>query len=157
MKFSRESNLLSVNALLSPLLPTFACNIARRFVQVVNAATPGFNIGNFLHNNLRSTLPLDSDVDLIIVDYGVNDAISEQFEFDLSNVKFAHEILISHVQNDMIHMPALLYAEGYISPARLRSVPLQGGNMAEVHAAVTRKYDIPMVGERELGVEMSTG
>lgn len=90
-------------------------------------------------------MPLDLEVDLIIVDYGVNDAVLERLEFDTINVKLAHEVFISHVRNDMIHMPALLYAESFIPATRARSTPQQTRNMAEVHAAVTEKYDIPMV------------
>ena len=125
----------------SLLLLTSAANV----VQVTNAATPGYTILDLLHNGLHDTLPVDLEVDLIIVDYGVNDAVIEEFDFDVNNVKLAHEIFILHVRNDMADMPALLYAESFISPARVRSAPLQANNMAEVHSTVTRKYDIPMV------------
>lgn len=116
-------------------------------------------MGNFLRNDLLRTFPVDLDVDLVIVDYGVNDAIAEQFEFDVNNVELAHEVFISHVRNDMIHTPALLYAESFLSAARLRAVPHQAGNTAEVHAAVTIKYDIPMVSVEVVGscVGDSTG
>ncbi|MEP3108170.1 MAG: hypothetical protein ABJO54_13975, partial [Hyphomicrobiales bacterium] len=62
-----------------------------------------------------------------------------------NNVKLAHEVFISHIRNCMIHMPAIMYAESFISAARIRAAKQQRGNMAEVHAAVTSKYDIPMV------------
>ena len=88
---------------------------------------------------------MDLEVDLIIVDFGVNDAVLEQFDSEINNVKLAHEVFIRYVRNDMINMPALLYAESFISGARTRQAPLQASNMAEVHAAVTMKYDIPMV------------
>lgn len=86
-------------------------------------------------------------MDLIIVDFGVNDAVLEQFDMDTNNVKLAHEVFIGYVRNDMIRMPALLYAESFMSETRVRRAPLQARNMAEVHAAVTMKYDIPMVSE----------
>lgn len=85
---------------------------------------------------------------MIIVDYGVNDAVIENFNFDINNVKRAHELFILHARNDMINMPALLYAESFISPARVRQAPWQKHNMAEVHAAVTKKYGIPLVSQR---------
>ena len=77
---------------------------------MINAATPAYSILDLLHNGLHDTLPVELEVDLIIVDYGVNDAIMELFRFDINNVKLAHEVFILHVRNDMIHMPALLYA-----------------------------------------------
>lgn len=55
--------------------------------QVVNAATPAADILDFLHNDLPTFLPEDSDVDLIIVDTGINDAVIEHFDFDVENVK----------------------------------------------------------------------
>ncbi|CAN0305654.1 unnamed protein product, partial [Scytosiphon promiscuus] len=124
---------------------TFVGNIA----QVINAARPKYNVGDFLHNDLHDTFPVDVVVDLIIVDYGVNDAVLQRFDFDINNVKLAHEVLISHIRNDMIHMPALIYAENFIPDSRVRSAPQQASNMAEVHAAVTSKYDIPMVSFRD--------
>ncbi|CAM9361818.1 unnamed protein product, partial [Laminaria digitata] len=75
-------------------------------VEVINAATPAYTMLDLLHNDLLNTFPEDLEVDLIIVDYGVNDAIIEQFHFDINNVKLAHEVFIRHVINDMIHMPA---------------------------------------------------
>lgn len=113
--------------------------------QVINAAKPSTNIQVFMSNHLRATLPEDSDVDLIIVDYGVNDANLETFGGGINDLKLQHEALISYVRNDMIHMPAILYAESFITPARVRQEPSQGTNMAEVHADVTRKHDVPMV------------
>ena len=88
---------------------------------------------------------MDLEVDLVVVDFGVNDAVLDQFHMDPNNAKLAHEVFIRYVRNEMIDMPALLYAESFISPARLRDAPLQASNMAEIHSAVTRKYDIPMV------------
>ncbi|CAM9527097.1 unnamed protein product, partial [Laminaria digitata] len=118
-------------------------------VEVVNAAKPASSILDLLHNGLHDTLPVDLEVDLIIVDYGVNDAVFESFDFDINNVKLAHEVFILHVRNDMLHMPALLYAESFISPARVRQAPHQKSNMAEVHAEATKKYDIPMASFRD--------
>lgn len=115
------------------------------FVQIINAAIPGYTILDLLHNELHNTFPVDLEVDLVIVDYGVNDAIIEKFDFDINNVKLAHEVFIRHIRNVMVDMPALLYAESFISSTRVRAAPRQAINMAEVHAAVTRKYDIPMV------------
>eukprot|EP00904_Undaria_pinnatifida_P003349 jgi/Undpi1/13014/HiC_scaffold_7.g02678.m1 len=91
------------------------------------------------------------EVDLIIVDFGVNDAVLEQFDMEINNVKLAHEVFIRYVRNDMINMPALLYGLRlrFIPGARTRQAPLQASNMAEVHAAVTMKYDIPMVSFRD--------
>lgn len=103
---------------------------------------------DLLHNRLHNVLPIDLEVDLVIVDYGVNDAVIEIFDFDINNVKRAHELFILHVRNDMMKMPALLYAESFKSPDRVNEAPRQKSNMAEVHAAVTRKYDIPMVSQR---------
>lgn len=57
------------------------------FRQVVNAAKPGNDILDFLHNDMLDVLPEDADVDLVIVDFGVNDAIIEHFNFDINNVK----------------------------------------------------------------------
>lgn len=84
-------------------------------------------------------------VDLIIVDFGVNDAVIEEFEYNLEYLRMAHEILIRHVRDTMNHSPALLYAESFIAPFRSLESPWQGENMAEVHASVTQKHDIPMV------------
>ena len=103
---------------------------------------------DLLHNSLHDKLPVDLEVDLVIVDYGVNDAVIEIFDFDINNVKLAHELFIHHVRNDMIDMPALLYAESFMAPARVIEAPRQKSNMAEVHAAVARNYDIPMVSAR---------
>lgn len=100
---------------------------------------------DFLHNNLHSTLPVELDVGLVIIDYGVNDAVIEHFDFDINNVKMAHELFLEYVTTNMLHTPALLYAETFIAPERVREVPRQATNMAEIHAEVTRKYDIPMV------------
>eukprot|EP00904_Undaria_pinnatifida_P003964 jgi/Undpi1/13569/HiC_scaffold_8.g03228.m1 len=118
-------------------------------VQVINAATPGCSIQDLLHNYLRSALPVDLEVDLVLVDFGVNDAVLEQLDMDTNNVKLAHEVFIRYVRNDVISMPALLYAESFISATRLRHVPLQTSNMAELHAAVTKNHDIPMVSFRD--------
>lgn len=101
--------------------------------------------GLFLHNDLHDTFPVDVEVDLVIVDYGVNEAVPHRFDFDINNVKLGHETLISHVRRYMIHMPALIYAESFISSKRLREAARQAINMAEVRAPVTSKYDIPMV------------
>lgn len=84
-------------------------------------------------------------VDLIIVDFGVNDAVVEQVNFKLEYVKMAHDTLIRYVLDEMSHSPALLYTESFISPTRATQHPWQGGNMAEIHASVTQKYGIPMV------------
>lgn len=87
---------------------------------------------------LHATLPEDSDVDLLIVDYGVNDAVLETFGGDINDLKLQHEALISYVRNDMIHIPAILYAESFIKPVRVRQEPSQGTNMAEVYTC--RRY-----------------
>ena len=50
-----------------------------------------------LHNGLHDTLPADLEVDLDIVDYGGNDAAIEIFDFDINNVKLAHELFILDV------------------------------------------------------------
>lgn len=84
-------------------------------------------------------------VDLIIVDFGVNDAIIEEFEYNLEYLRMAHELLIRYVRDTMFHSPALLYAESFIAPFRSLESPWQSENMAEVHASVTQKHDIPMV------------
>lgn len=111
---------------------------------MTNGAKPGFNIVTFLHNDITRVLPQDSNVELIIVDYGVNDAVVDRAGLDLTQVKNAHEILIRYVRNDMERSPALLYTESFISPHRVHQMPLQGTNMAEFHGNVTQKYDIPM-------------
>lgn len=84
-------------------------------------------------------------MDIIIVDFGVNDGVMEKFNFDPDKVIRAHEELIRYVRNDMTATPSLLYAETFISPARVLEAPLQATNIADVHAIVTSKYDIPMV------------
>lgn len=56
-------------------------------MQVVNAATPATDMLDFLHNDIPNFLPENADVDLIIVDTGVNDAVIEHFDFDVNNVK----------------------------------------------------------------------
>lgn len=61
--------------------------LALFFRQVVNAAKPANDILDFLHNDMFDVLPEDSDADLIIVDFGVNDAIIEHFDYDVNNVK----------------------------------------------------------------------
>lgn len=98
-----------------------------------------------MHSDIDAALPIDLDVDLIIVDFGINDAALEDFNFDLEYVKMAHEALIRHVRNRMIRSPALLYFEDFITPYWVRQVPHQASNMADIHAEVTRPYDIPMV------------
>ena len=133
---------------MAPTLLLLLPFVGNHVSQVINAATPGYAILDLLHNGLHDTLPVDLEVDLVIVDYGVNDAVIEVFDFDINNVKLAHELFILHVRNDMIDMPALLYAESFISPARVSAAPRQKSNMAEVHAGVTRKYDIPMVSQK---------
>lgn len=100
---------------------------------------------HFLHKSIDDVLPLDLDVDVVLVDFGINDAIIENFSFDVNYVKMAQETLIRYVRNDMLQSPALLYLENFISPRRLRSAPYQAINMADVHSEVTRPYDIPMV------------
>lgn len=90
-------------------------------------------------------LPMEFDVDLIIVDFGVNDAIIEEMHYDLDYVRMAHEELIRYVRNDMTKSPALFYVESFIAPNQVVQNPLQATNMANVHAEVTQKYDIPMV------------
>lgn len=114
--------------------------------QVINSATPASDIKDLLHNDIRGVLPLDSDIDLILVDFGINDAVLDHFDFDLENVKRAHEVFIRYVKIDMVNSPAMLYAENYIHPLRVLRAPEQGDNMARVHADVARKHDIPMVG-----------
>lgn len=99
----------------------------------------------FLHTTIDAALPIDLDVDLVIVDFGVNDAVIENFDFNLDFVKMAHEALIRYVRNDMLRSPALLYVESFISPHRVSQAPHQASNMADIHAAVIRPYDIPMV------------
>lgn len=113
--------------------------------KIVNAATPAYDVSDLLHNQLRSILPVDLEVDLIIVDYGVNDAAVQHFDFDVNNIELAHEVLVRYVRNTMLQGPALLYAESIISPGKSRSSPLFRTNVAEIHARVTQKYDIPMV------------
>lgn len=100
---------------------------------------------HFLHKSADVVLPRDLDVDLIIVDFGVNDAVTEKFHFDLDYVKMAHEELIRYVRNHMMRSPALLYVETFIAPARILQAPHQAANIAEVHANVTSRYEIPMV------------
>ncbi|CBJ30204.1 conserved unknown protein [Ectocarpus siliculosus] len=112
-------------------------------VEVVNEAVPGEGMIDFLHKTIKNVLSVDVEVDLVIVDFGVNDAILDHF--DLEDVKMAHETFISHVRNAMTSKPALLYAESFIAPRLASLHPPQGSNMAEVHANVTQKYDIPMV------------
>ncbi|CAM9361671.1 unnamed protein product, partial [Laminaria digitata] len=114
-----------------------------------NAAVLGCNIGWFLHDHLHDTLPVDLEVDLIIVDFGVNDANLEKFGGNLNDVRLEHEALISYVRNKMTHKPAILYAESFIPPGQVRSAPSKASNMAEVHAAAARKYDVPMVSFRD--------
>lgn len=111
----------------------------------MNAARPGHSIINFLHDELNTTLPAESTVDLIIVDYGINDAIIQNFNFDVRNVKIAHDYFVHYVRNTVIRSPALLYTENFIAPARLLFAPWQSINMATIHAEVTKQYDIPMV------------
>lgn len=113
--------------------------------KVVNAATPAYDVSDLLHNQLRSLLPVDLEVDLIIVDYGVNDSSIEHFDSDVNNIKMAHEVFVRYVRNTMLQGPALLYVENIISPNKSRRSPSCGTNLAEVHGNVTQKYDIPMV------------
>lgn len=113
--------------------------------KVVNAATPAYDVSDMLHNQLRSLLPVDLEVDLIIVDYGVNDSSVQHFNFDVNNIKLAHEVFIRYVRNTMLQAPALLYAESFMTPGKSRKWPGYHTNLAEVHANVTQKYDIPMV------------
>lgn len=80
------------------------------------------------------------------MDYGVNDAIIGRFDFDINNVKFAHEVFTRHVRSDVIDRPALLDAGSFISATRARSPPQRASNVAEVHATITRKNGIPVVG-----------
>jgi len=94
-----------------------------------------------------SVSPPARQVDLVIVDFGVNDAVIERVDFNLEYIRMAHEILIRHARNDMSSSPALIYAEGYIPPSHVVNTPWQSENMAEVHAEVTQKYDIPMVSQ----------
>ncbi|CAM9420751.1 unnamed protein product [Ectocarpus sp. 13 AM-2016] len=117
-------------------------------VEVVNEAVPGEGMIDFLHRTIKNVLSVDVEVDIVIVDFGVNDAILDHF--DLEDVKMAHETFISHVRNVMTRKPALLYAESFIAPRLASLHPLQGGNMAEVHANVTQKYDIPMASFRHV-------
>lgn len=106
--------------------------------QVTNAAKPSTNIRVCMSNHLHATLPEDSDVDLIIVDYGVNGANLQTFGGGIKDWKLQHEALMSYVRNDMIHMPAILYAESFITRVRVRQEPSQGTNMAEVYTC--RRY-----------------
>ncbi|CAM9485932.1 unnamed protein product [Ectocarpus sp. 12 AP-2014] len=117
-------------------------------VEVKNEAVPASGIFQFLHLGMDEVLPADLEVDLIIVDFGVNDAVVEQVNFKLEYVKMAHDTLIRYVLDEMSHSPALLYTESFISPIRATQHPWQGGNMAEVHASVTQKYGIPMASFR---------
>lgn len=114
-------------------------------IKIINAATPAHDVSDMLHNQLRTILPVDLEVDLIIADYGVNDAVVQHFGSHVKNIKLAHEVFIRYVRNHMLQEPALLYAEGIMSPDRVRSTPSYGTNLAKVHAAVAKKYDIPMV------------
>ncbi|CAB1102602.1 unnamed protein product [Ectocarpus sp. CCAP 1310/34] len=118
-------------------------------IEVTNASIPGFGVMQFLLKRLDKTLPVDLEVDLIIVDFGVNDAVIELFEYNLEHLKMAHELLIRYIRYTMFHSPALLYAESFIAPSRTLQVPWQSENMAEAHASVTRKHDIPMVSFRD--------
>ncbi|CAM9468653.1 unnamed protein product [Ectocarpus fasciculatus] len=117
-------------------------------VEVVNAAVPGEGMIDFLHRTITNVLPVDLEVDLVIVDFGVNDAILDHFNQE--DVKMAHETFISHIRNAMTSNPALLYAESFIAPRLAALHPPQGSNMAEVHANVTQKYDIPMASFRHV-------
>lgn len=112
---------------------------------MTNQAERGEGSVHFLHKPIDAVLPLDLDVDLVIVDFGVDDAVIEDFDFDLDYVKMAHEALVRHVRNDMFQSPALFYVESFIAPRRVRSAPHQASNKADVHAEVARLYDIPMV------------
>lgn len=118
----------------------------------MNAATPAFGVLNFLHNNLLSVLPVTLEVDLILVDYAVNDALIENFDYDVENLKRAHEILLRHVRIRMQHAPAVLYVETYRPPSERKTKPLQMTNIAEVHGAVAQKYDIPVVSRQSAHV-----
>lgn len=122
------------------LRQTFVANVA----QVINAARPKHNFVDFLHNDLHDTFVVGVEVDLVVVDCGVNDDVLHRFDFDINNVKLGHETLISHVRSYIIHIPTLIYAKSFISAARLLFAPQQASNMAEVHAPVTSKYDILM-------------
>lgn len=116
-----------------------------RVLQVRNQANPGYSVMNLIHIQLHEVLPVDLETDLIIVDYGVNDAVLECFDLSTRNVELSHEILVRYVMNDMVHKPALLYAEAFLAPCKAIEQPWQASNMAEVHRSVTKRYDIPMV------------
>ncbi|CAM9527033.1 unnamed protein product [Ectocarpus sp. 4 AP-2014] len=118
-------------------------------IEVTNASVPKYGVMQFLHKLLDKALPVDLEVDLIIVDFGVNDAIIEEFEYNVEYLRMAHELLIRYVRDTMFHSPALLYAESFIAPFRSLESPWQSENMAEVHASVTQKHDIPMVSFRD--------
>ena len=113
--------------------------------QIVNAARPKVNIKSFLHDDLHTVLPVESAIDLVLVDFGINDGVLGPFHSDTENVKMAHDVLIRHVRNTMNRSPAMLYMGSFIAPARVAEVPLQGTNLAEIHSEVAQRYDIPMV------------
>lgn len=112
---------------------------------MTNGAEKGEDSLHFLHKSIEVVLPMDLDVDLVIVDFGINDAVIEKFSFNLDYVKMTHEALIRYVRNDMLHSPALLYFESFITNHRVLEAPYQATNMADLHAEVARRYDIPMV------------
>ncbi|CAN0249051.1 unnamed protein product [Ectocarpus sp. 12 AP-2014] len=117
-------------------------------VEVQNASLPGSSIMQFLHHGMDRVLPENLEVDLIIVDFGVNDAVIELFDFNVEYVKMAHDTLIRYVFDAMLHSPALLYAESFIAPHRVAQAPWQSEDMAKTHAAVTQAYGIPMASFR---------
>lgn len=52
----------------------------------MNRAVPCSDISEILHNDMRKFLPVDGDVDLVIVDTGVNDGVLLNFDNDSKNV-----------------------------------------------------------------------
>lgn len=131
-----------------PFLPFLA--------QVLNRATPAYSVTNLLHKELHTTLPVDLDADLILVDYGINDAGIEGFDLttpdgvpthDIRSVVMAHEVFVRYLLYDMVHEPAVVYVESFLAPAKAQQYPSHTLNIAEAHRNVTQKYDIPMVSQ----------
>lgn len=115
-------------------------------VEIVNAALPGWSMMDYLHN-IHKKIPIDLEVDLIIVDLAVNDAVIRVFDNNVENVKLAHEVFIRYVKDEMVHKPSILYTEGFTPPNFKDKERLR--NMAEIHSEVTNKYNIPISSFRD--------
>lgn len=117
-------------------------NVKDFSVEIVNYAQGGTCILDLMHH-VEEKLPIDMDVDIVIIGYGVNDGFSHS-----KDLQFAHEALIIHIIDKMKNKPSIIYFEDFVAPAK--AIYLNPDvNMANLDAEVTKKYDIPMVSFRD--------